>query len=256
MKWKFQTEGKVRAGPVVEPDGTIYAFSDALYALRPDGTQKWKLGTRGVEAYSRDLSPVVGEDGTIYITDGYLKAVNPDGSLKWQLKSTSVINAGAAIGSDGNIYTGGSCSLYGPPSDPEEAHKCSQHEEPHYFLYSVTPAGLVNWKLNVGKCEFNVCGIDQPPVVGPDGTVYAVNGGNGMLFAVHPSGSVKWTYSISKNDALLTSKPVLSADGTIYVSGADSADVLLSINAHGKEQWRSPVGRGRLYSSPVIGPDG
>jgi len=55
----------VRSCPAIGTDGTIYVGSHDhyLYAIKPDGTLKWKYETgSGV-----DSSPVIGEDGTIYV---------------------------------------------------------------------------------------------------------------------------------------------------------------------------------------------
>jgi len=66
----------VESSPAVGADGTIYVGSRDynLYALNPDGTQKWKFATNG-EVWS---SPAVGADGTMYVgsADGNVYALH------------------------------------------------------------------------------------------------------------------------------------------------------------------------------------
>jgi outer membrane protein assembly factor BamB len=246
-KWKFQTGGLVRSGTIVDQNGTIYTGSDALYALWPDGTQKWKFNT-GV-----DKDPVVGEDGTIYITDGTsLKAVSPNGALKWKLTSPTGFGSGAVIGADGTIYAG---------DKPNPKSYTPGH------LYSVTPAGLVNWKLKVPGV------IHWQPALALDGTIYVAFNTlsiimyptweySGTLFAVDPNGTLKWKYETYAHEGMLpnlfTNTPTVAPDGTVYVGAHNQIDrgvnYLLSIDAHGKEQWRREVPNG--MSDLDVGPHG
>ena len=57
-------------------DGTIYvgSYDHHLYAVNPDGSQKWKFATGDFVA----SSPAVGADGTIYVGsyDHHLYAVH------------------------------------------------------------------------------------------------------------------------------------------------------------------------------------
>ena len=54
---------------------------DNLYAINPDGTQKWAFSTGSYIT----SSPAIGADGTIYVgsDDDNLYAINPDGTQKW-----------------------------------------------------------------------------------------------------------------------------------------------------------------------------
>lgn len=53
--------------PIVSADGTVYITADKLYALAPDGKQKWAFGSGLVEA----ATPALGADGTLYLGTGY-----------------------------------------------------------------------------------------------------------------------------------------------------------------------------------------
>ena len=72
--WSFKTGGWVTS-PAIESDGSIYVGSqdNYLYAINPDGSQKWAYKTgNGVHG-----SPVIGSDGTLYVgsDDGYFYAI-------------------------------------------------------------------------------------------------------------------------------------------------------------------------------------
>ncbi len=143
--------------PVVGLDGTIeFTCSangrpSALYALNPDGSQKWSLTltgglsgvaltlgangtayvlTNGLAAvdsvgallWTSDFGtvacgiPAVGGDGTIYVgtTSGFF-AINPDGTQKWTSTITGTVCGSPSIASDGTVYTATSTIYaYGP----------------------------------------------------------------------------------------------------------------------------------------------
>jgi outer membrane protein assembly factor BamB len=45
--WQYRTGGPIHSVPAISADDTIYVGSDDgyLYALRPDGTERWRFGT-------------------------------------------------------------------------------------------------------------------------------------------------------------------------------------------------------------------
>ncbi|UCE08713.1 MAG: PQQ-binding-like beta-propeller repeat protein, partial [bacterium] len=101
LKWSFTTEGWVLS-PVIGSDGTIYvgAFDDKLYAINPDGTEKWNYT---ISKYMIK-SPAIGSDGSIYAgsTKGIFFALKPDGTEKWQFNTDGPVRSSPAIGSDGS----------------------------------------------------------------------------------------------------------------------------------------------------------
>ena len=107
QKWAFTTGYSIISSPSLGADGTIYVGStdDKLYAVNPDGTQKWAFATGNQIS---DSSPAIGADGTIYIgsLDDNLYAVNPDGTQKWTFPTGNSIYSSPAIGADGTIYIG------------------------------------------------------------------------------------------------------------------------------------------------------
>jgi outer membrane protein assembly factor BamB len=65
IEWKFSNpqSGRVSWRPAIAEDGTVFLSGDALWAVNPNGTLKWK--------YEHEAgSPVLGADGTVYATCG------------------------------------------------------------------------------------------------------------------------------------------------------------------------------------------
>ncbi|MCL5283436.1 MAG: PQQ-binding-like beta-propeller repeat protein, partial [Armatimonadetes bacterium] len=60
----YQTGSDVDSSPAIGADGTVYVGSEGynLYAIKPDGTLKWKYQTGGIGS-----SPAIGADGTVYV---------------------------------------------------------------------------------------------------------------------------------------------------------------------------------------------
>ena len=71
------TRCDVDAGPTVGPDGTIYTGGDAIYAIEPDGSLRWRFAT-GAHVAS---APAIADDGTVYAgsQDNSVYAIAPDG---------------------------------------------------------------------------------------------------------------------------------------------------------------------------------
>ena len=147
LDWQVVTPGgiSIMSSPVVGTDGTIYFGSrnTYVYAMNPDGTEKWKFKTSG----GIDATASLGGDGTIYIgsMDNHLYALNPDGTEKWRFATLGDIRAMAAIGSTGTLYFGDSRGR----------------------LYSVNADGSENWRTYLSGGE-----ILDTPIIGEDDTLY------------------------------------------------------------------------------------
>jgi outer membrane protein assembly factor BamB len=179
IKWVFNTGVTVSGSPVIGPDGTVYAGAYAsagyLFAIRPDGTQKW------VQTFQNPIeeTPAVGSDGTIYVGTDYwgppdegLYAMNPDGSQKWEYSIHEDIEHwwvdSPMLGLDGTIYAFGYAG----------------------YVFCLDMTGNAKWVY------FNYDpGETSTPTIGPDGTVYMgsyyLSGG---IQAINPNGTYKWNY--------------------------------------------------------------
>jgi outer membrane protein assembly factor BamB len=106
ITWTFPTDHEIEMGlivlcPAIGPDGTIYSGSiNGLYAINPDGTQKWKSGPSD---WTR--TPTISADGIIYSrTIEGVTAFNPDGTERWVHHEEWAIVTELVIGDDGTIY--------------------------------------------------------------------------------------------------------------------------------------------------------
>jgi outer membrane protein assembly factor BamB len=85
VKWKFEAKYLgFESSPVIDNNGVLYivARDNNLYAVNPDGSERWRYN---INDWGSD-SPALAEDGTVYTGshDGYLYAINSDSSLKWR----------------------------------------------------------------------------------------------------------------------------------------------------------------------------
>jgi outer membrane protein assembly factor BamB len=169
-----ENRSSAESAPIcVGPDGTVYVgtFDGIMFAFHSNGTVKWKYEVG--EAIG--ASPSLGPDGTLFfstqdlfsygISDSQrLYAIDPEGHCKWTFRLTSAIGSAAAISSDGRIY------LY----------------DLSRGLIALDPEGHVLW---VAGGWPDVGGWDvESPVIGKDGTVYALMDGGLMAFKIGAPG--------------------------------------------------------------------
>jgi hypothetical protein len=177
-RWVFVIEQTQVQSPAIGSDGTIYIGtgmsdtslpSNGLYAIRPNGTLKWKL-TLGRSVHSSvaidthgDLYCVVGNANNPDKMDAALFALDSTGQVRWKLDSIGwmapIPNTGftPAIAYDGTITVNG-----------------------RYAMFAVSPAGDVKWKYDFPLID-NVtqAGVRQTtgshrsaPTIARDGTIY------------------------------------------------------------------------------------
>ena len=122
VRWTFPTAGKVDQTPALAADGTLYVPAMAmsqkrLYALNPNGTQKWVFGpmTTGSE---NSAYPIVGADGVVYLgLNMSVYALSPAGNVLWTYPTTNFIMSFPLIGGSADPATGGPAVLYLPSRD-------------------------------------------------------------------------------------------------------------------------------------------
>jgi tetratricopeptide (TPR) repeat protein len=189
-KWSFATGGIVNSSPAIGGDGTIFVGSvdKNLYAINPDGTEKWSFATDDAVTYS---SPAIGGDNTIYIGSNDYKfyAINPDGTEKWSFATGGIVNSSPAIGGDGTVYVG------------------SMDKN----LYAINPDGTEKWSFVTGGI------VNSSPAIGEDGTIY-VGSNDYKLYAINPDGTEKWSFATG---GIVNSSPAIGGDGTIFVGSYD-----------------------------------
>lgn len=219
QKWAFQAAGDVNSVAAIAGDGTIYfnTVPGLFYAINPDGSQKWTFVAGGTS------SPTVEADGTVYVggEDKQFYAINPDGSQKWAYDVTGYVLHSPAVASDGTIYVGGNyIGMAGGGVDR---------------FVALNPDGTLKWD----KTPVHPGG--SAPAVGQDGTVYVISVMGtppvSNLIALNPlNGSTKWTFS---KQVTGFSAPSIGPDGKVYISAEGLTNGrLYAINpANGMEVW-------------------
>ena len=276
---------QITSSPAIAPDGTIYVGSTdcSLYALKSDGTVKWRYVT-GDHIVA---SPTVGSDGTVYVgsNDRQLYAINPDGTLKWIYPTKVVLSSSPALGTDGTIYVGG--------THLDKTILCTGSPVVQLSeFYAINPNGTLKWNITLSG------NVNSSPVIASDGTIYIGSTGdilfdrinpcdaatefpasdanplypvNGHVYAINANGTLKWDF---KTLGAVDSSAAIAPDGTIYIGsdystyaykGADKTNLmeigslstgfLYAINPNGTLKWVTDL-FGDVKSSPAIGSDG
>ncbi|MBM3331793.1 PQQ-like beta-propeller repeat protein [candidate division WOR-3 bacterium] len=201
----------------------------ALLACSPSGSVAWKFFAPDLYGEEFAAAPVLADDGTILIgcTNEFVYAVNPGGTAKWADSIGSQVLAPGALGADGTCY----------------------FQTADSTIIALSPEGSVLWEVFTE-------GGSTAPVVGVDGTVYAVNQ-NGTIYAIDPStDSVKWTSTIvGKPVAAPLAIDPTRGEGVLYVVDNETG-VLQSIRLADGTGGSVQYTVGADASGPVVGPDG
>jgi outer membrane protein assembly factor BamB len=177
----------------------------------------------------------------------------PNLAPKWRFQVEGVPGS-PAIGSTGVIYLPtGSTGL-------DEGNGGS--------LYAINPSGTQQWRYRFPQDPATGCHIVagfSAPAIADDGTIYVhtqsaqpCTAGPSQLLALNPNGTLKWAYPLNGGAAVFVaeflSSPAVGADGTIYVSSADTG--LYAINPNGTTKWVVSPNGTSIYTTPAIGADG
>jgi hypothetical protein len=264
LRWIFQAGARGGVGPVsVGADGTVYVAGsvpkdpaqvcadanvtqvDAVFAVNPDGTQKWVFDDtcQGLIA-----GPNTGPDGRVYaVTNkGGLGAfaLSAEGALDWNAGNFSEANptgfeivfGTSAAGeprqffqfSQNDVHFQAQLFAYSLTGTQVWARGTSKGAQPAvgpassnvFFsteygpggqIRSYTPGGVHRWFSNIYP-EVHMSVLDS----GPDDTVYVAQD-NYFLNAIDPgSGSIRWTYH---ELTAVFGPPVASPDNRLVLSG-------------------------------------
>ena len=270
-KWHFDmSSGDIAgswiggSGPAIGQDGVVYigTIGGDLYAVLPNGQQKWRLTTGYFSGYGIVSSPTVGPNGTIYWSNGRdLYAVDHNtgqGSILFSANGN--IFSTPAIAHDTIYFT-----VTGMPDSPEAED----------FLYAIDlVTGNIRWSYAaIGSHDGNSHGPlllnHSSPVVGKDCMIYFV-GGIFDLYAIYPDGTPRWRVNLMPDPTGVgegiteTATPAIAADGTIYATVSGLTDTRPSVSfiwaidpQNGAAKWnRKNIPAVVGDSSPAIGPDG
>ena len=228
FKWVFAiSEITYGGGALVAPDGTIYqcvknATINNVYAINPNGTQKWAVKLDApVGAF-----PALSVDGVLYCltNKSTLYALDASsGVIKWQQSLDGAIGSAVAIDKAGNVYAGTSAAIYAFKPNKDQI-----------------------WKLE----EVNV--TEQATFALKDQMLYATLKGGGLVAVDMTNGTKKWTYPTTKGDAYF---PIVDKNGNIYFTEKGSQTVH-AVNVNGAKIWEKKVGNNLNYSGGALSTDG
>ena len=228
FKWVFAiSQITYGGGALVAPDGTIYqcvrnATINNVYAINPNGTQKWAVKLdAAIGAF-----PALSADGVLYCltNKSTLYALDASsGAIKWQQSLDGATGSAVAIDKAGNVYAGTSAAIYSFKSNKEQ-----------------------NWKLE----EVNV--TEQATFALKDQVLYATLKNGGLVAVDMTNGTKKWTYPTTKGDAYF---PIADKNGNVYFTEKGSQTVH-AVNAAGSKIWEKNVGNNLNYSGGALSTDG
>lgn len=228
FKWMFAiSQITYGGGALVAPDGTIYqcvrnAAINNVYAINPNGTQKWAVKLdAAIGAF-----PALSVDGILYCltNKSTLYALDASsGAIKWQQSLDGATGSAVAIDKDGNVYAGTSAAIYAFKPNKDQI-----------------------WKLE----EVNV--TEQATFALKEQVLYATLKGGGLVAVDMTNGTKKWTYPTTKGDAYF---PIADKNGNIYFTEKGSQTVH-AVNAAGSKIWEKNVGNNLNYSGGALSTDG
>ena len=228
FKWVFAiSQITYGGGALVAPDGTIYqcvrnATINNVYAINPNGTQKWAVKLdAAIGAF-----PALSADGVLYCltNKSTLYALDASsGAIKWQQSLDGATGSAVAIDKAGNVYAGTSAAIY-----------------------SFKPNKEQNWKLE------EVIVTEQATFALKDQVLYATLKNGGLVAVDMTNGTKKWTYPTTKGDAYF---PIADKNGNVYFTEKGSQTVH-AVNASGSKIWEKNVGNNLNYSGGALSTDG
>lgn len=209
IKWEFSDLGSPPFTSTIGSSGTIYVptYNRGIYALNPDGTEKWRFFVEGMTSIQ---GITIGNDGTIYFmvyvsgaSNQYrFYALNPDGSEKWVKFGPRGGLTIPAVGNDGTI-----CVVW------QGFQSLTDQQRGNLSAYDSD--GVLKWSKAL---EFAA----SSPAIGPEGNIY-INAGVHSYFgtlkylvAFSPAGDKLWQTPAWEYGSLYT--PVITSNGDIIVA--------------------------------------
>ncbi len=258
--------------PIVGPDGTIYAGNalGILYAINPDGTEKWQFHASG----AINAGPILTVGGTLYFRaeDGYLYAVDDSGNLRWRAPielfpgtagptpGLSPFSNSPRVTPDGTVLALATIDMddgfsiynaYRPTGEPiwaEQAAAFGSAGTPAIArdgaIYYIYWNGTLNTGFDLGALSLG------SPSIGDNGSIFVGNI-NGRLISVSPAMAENWHYDVVGTINDINSSPAVGEDGSVYFGVTDNN--VYALNSNGTLRWKYATD-GPVDSSPALDP--
>ncbi|MEW2923096.1 PQQ-binding-like beta-propeller repeat protein [Muricauda sp. ANG21] len=222
--WKFKTNGRVYASPVIDEDVIFFGSGDStVYAVdRHTAKLKWKYKTMG-EVHS---SPFI-KANTLFVgsSDGILYAINKlNGELKWKFRSAGEVQY------DMWDYYLSSPIVYG-----ENVFWGSGDGN----LYCLNIKGEVTWKFKTDDV------VHATPIIS-DGNVY-IGSFDGFFYCLNAKdGSLKWKFDTIGDTFFPKGEVQRGAvvhEGIVYFGSRDyNIYAIDAETGHGRWNFKHPGG--------------
>jgi hypothetical protein len=253
VAWNFATT-EVVLGVLSGTDGSIYAwdFTGNIYAINPDGTQRWKSSEFG----ALEVRQVALFGGVLVASGGSsVRTFNAqNGTPGWSATPTPTDSLyGVGIAKDGSVWVNGADKVYkysntgtpissiAAPSSPGNLaidNSGNVYVRTSDFLYGINPNVTFKWASNNNRVAFPDGGSDEAssPAVGADGTIYVcTTPPNAGLNAINPNGTIKWKF---RYRSICKTTPTLGSNGRIYIQ---TNSEVAAINPDGTLAWTQPI---------------
>jgi len=270
-KWEFSTGALHQLprgsffedqSPAIGSDGTLYVPGNSgLYAVRPDGTQKWFYRAQ----YQSPAFPIrfvlIDDNGDIWCDEtaevgrivGGVMEVDADGHEKPGGVSRERVSQ-LSEAYDGRVFVamGGSAV---PVHIDGKGAELGTSIGGYFFsftqdgtVYAVGSQGLASYGHDRNTLWTQDIAAGGEPALATDGTVYV--GGNGAFTAVNPDGTGKWSFSLKGH---MIASPAIASDGTVYFGGDDGN--LYALDPNGRVKWKFATG-GEIHSTSALAKNG
>ena len=230
-KWTLLTGGCSNSAPSIGSDNRIYLVTSAegIYSIRQDGTEEWKIESDTFLNVA--TSPAISTDRTLYVSFGSdgLFAINADGIEIWNLNTDLANLTTTVIDIQENIFFGANSNSQGK-------------------FFAIDKEGLLLWEININDAYLS------SPSIGNDGTIYFSSGLESRLYAVNPTGQIKWEFDLETSEDFqnigFPIPPVIDEEENIYLGSTSST--FYAINSNGSKRWEFTADS-YITSSAVIG---
>ena len=232
IRWQRRLEGSVVIGPIVAPDGTIYAGTEAgiLHSIDPaTGADHWAFDGGGRFSPGGPSSPALTPSGHVVFAGPAqsLFVLSPDGTLLWREQLS------------GTGFTPLVVVRPDPTGSPiTRIYVTDVHANLSAFEVGAGAAHSRRWQQSLGLQAHS------GPIIGADGTIaQAVDDNVVTMRDTGDSLRISWRFHTGET---IPVAPVYGAGQILIVSSNDP--YLYAVDPDGERRWR--IRRGPLATAP------